>query len=68
MNGLVTPVVPVAWMNVAGAATYLDTTPLGVRGLVRRHGLPVHRTPTGRLLFRPEELDEWIDSQAEEAR
>lgn len=48
------------WLNVAGAATYLATTEDAIRGLVKRGRLPVHRTETGRLLFRPEELDGWV--------
>lgn len=50
----------IPWLNVAGAATYLATTKDAIRGLVKRGRLPVHRTETGRLLFRPEELDRWI--------
>ena len=48
------------WLNVAGAATYLAMTEEAIRGLVKRRRLPVHRTETGRLLFRPEELDRWV--------
>jgi excisionase family DNA binding protein len=48
------------WLNVEGAATYLATTEDAIRALVKRRRLPVHRTETGRLLFRPEELDAWI--------
>jgi excisionase family DNA binding protein len=54
----IAPAVP--WLNVAGAATYLATTKDAIRGLVKRGRLPVHRTETGRLLFRPEELDDWV--------
>ena len=50
-----------AWLNVSGAAKYLDTTEDSIRSLVKRNAIPVHRTPTGRLLFRPEELDAWVD-------
>ena len=57
MNELV-PVQP--WLNVKGAAMYLAATEDAIRGLVKRGRLPVHRTETGRLLFRPEELDRWI--------
>ena len=51
----------VPWLNVNGAADYLATTEEGIRSLVKRNAIPVHRTPTGRLLFRPEELDAWVD-------
>lgn len=44
------------WLNVKGAATYLAATEDAIRGLVKRGRLPVHRTETGRLLFRPEEF------------
>ena len=54
----ITTVTP--WLNVAGAATYLATTEEAIRALVKRGRLPVHRTETGRLLFRPEELDRWV--------
>ena len=51
------------WLNVKSAATYLATTEDAIRGLVKRGRLPVHRTETGRLLFRPEELDRWVDGE-----
>ena len=57
MNEIAT-VIP--WLNVEGAATYLATTEDAIRGLVKRKRLPVHRTETGRLLFRPEDLDRWV--------
>lgn len=52
---------PTPWLNVESAATYLDTTAQAIYSLVKRKAIPVHRTPTGRLLFRPEELDAWVD-------
>ena len=48
------------WLNVDRAADYLSTTPEAIRGLVKRQQLPVHRTPSGRLLFDPVELDAWV--------
>jgi excisionase family DNA binding protein len=48
---------PSPWLNVDRAAGYLDTTPDAIRGMVKRGRLPVHRSSTGRLLFRREDLD-----------
>jgi excisionase family DNA binding protein len=45
------------WLNVERAADYLDTTPDAIRGMVKRGQVPVHRSSTGRLLFRREDLD-----------
>jgi len=50
------------WLDVNGAADYLAISPRAVREAARKSGLPVHRTPTGRLLFRPSELDQWVKS------
>jgi Helix-turn-helix domain len=49
------PVSP--WLNVERAADYLDTTPDAIRGMVKRGQVVVHRSSTGRLLFRREDLD-----------
>lgn len=49
------------WFDVGGAAEYLATTQDAIRSMVKRGELPVHRTPNGRLLFHPDELDEWVD-------
>jgi hypothetical protein len=48
------------WLDVPGAAAHLGLTENGVRGLVKRHQLPVHRTENGRLRFSVTELDEWV--------
>lgn len=48
------------WFNVERAADYLSTTHEAIRGLVKRRQLPVHRTPSGRLLFDAAELDAWV--------
>lgn len=45
------------WVNVGGAATYLDTTEDAVRSAVKRRQLHPSKTATGRLLFHREELD-----------
>lgn len=49
---------PSRWLNVEQAAQYLATTPNAIRALVKRRQLAVHRSETGRLLFRRDELDE----------
>lgn len=51
------------WLNVERAADYLSTTPEAIRGLVKRRQLPVHRTPSGRLLFDVVELDAWVRNE-----
>jgi Helix-turn-helix domain len=48
---------PSPWLNVERAADYLDTTPAAIRGMVKRGQVAVHRSSTGRLLFRREDLD-----------
>jgi len=45
------------WLSVERAAEYLDTTEDAIRGMVKRRQVPVHRSDTGRLLFRREDLD-----------
>jgi excisionase family DNA binding protein len=53
------------WLDVEGAAAYLgNTTPDAIRAMVKRGQIPVHRTPTGRLLFDRRELDAWVRSEA----
>ncbi len=47
----------ISWLNVGSAAQYLDTTEDAIRGLVKRGQLLPHRSTTGRLLFRRDELD-----------
>jgi hypothetical protein len=48
------------WLDVKRAAEYLSTTPAAIRSLVKRREIPYRKTPNGRLLFRPEELDMWV--------
>jgi excisionase family DNA binding protein len=48
------------WLNVESAAKHLDTTKDAIYAMVRRGDLVPHRTPTGRLLFRTDELDAWV--------
>ncbi len=50
---------PSPWLSVKSAAVYLDTSEDAVRALVKRCQLRHHRSDTGRVLFRREELDEF---------
>jgi hypothetical protein len=45
------------WLNVESTAKYLDTTEDAIRGMVKRGQLIPHRSTTGRLLLRRDELD-----------
>jgi excisionase family DNA binding protein len=51
---------PAAWVSVAGAAAYLQTTEDGIRALVKRKKIPHHRGAAGRVLFDRAELDAWV--------
>jgi excisionase family DNA binding protein len=51
---------PSGWLDVKRAAAYLSTTEQGLRSMIQRGDIAPHRTPNGRLLFRPEELDAWV--------
>lgn len=53
------PDVATVWLDVAGAASHLAITEHGVRGLVKREQIPVHRTENGRVRFDRAELDAW---------
>jgi excisionase family DNA binding protein len=55
---------PSGYLNVAGVADFLGTTKAAVRAMVKRHEIPVHRTPNGRLLFERVALDTWVKSAA----
>lgn len=52
------------WLSVKSAADYLDTTEDAIRALVKRRQVPHHRTETGRLLFRRDELDAFAQGEA----
>jgi hypothetical protein len=54
------PAEPSPWLDVDGAAAYLSSTPSAIRSLKKRGEIPFHQAPNGRLLFRPEELDDWV--------
>lgn len=45
------------WLNAKSAAKYLDVTEDALRAAVKRRQLMPHRTETGGLRFRREELD-----------
>ena len=46
--------------GAGGLAVGVHTTQFAIR----EAGLPAHRTPTNRLLFRPSELDEWVKGES----
>lgn len=48
------------FLDVAGAASYLSSSPSAVRSLVKRNAIPYHKAPTGRLLFDRRELEAWV--------
>jgi excisionase family DNA binding protein len=50
------------WLSTKSAAAFLDTSEEAIRSLVKRGELPVRRTPNGRLLFRRDDLDAWVES------
>jgi hypothetical protein len=52
------------WLDVAGAAKRLLMTEKAVRHAITSAGLPMHRTPTNRLRFKPEELDAWVKGES----
>jgi hypothetical protein len=50
---------------VKSAAEYLSyPSEAGVRALIKRGEVPVHRQPNGRVLLRADELDAWIAGAA----
>jgi len=63
----VTRQTPTGFLDVDGAATYLASTPTAIRSLVKRHGIPHHKAPNGRLLFDQEELRQWVTSSRRKA-
>ena len=49
------------WMSVDTAARYLDVSPERVRKLQSRREIPFHQEASGcRVLFRRDDLDEWM--------
>jgi excisionase family DNA binding protein len=51
----------IGWLDVRAAATYLSMSEEAIRNLVKRARIPHHRTPNGRIVFKPAELDSWIE-------
>ena len=51
----------VAWLDVGGAAKHLACPRSRIYALVSAHRIPHHKDGS-RLLFRREELDEWVRS------
>jgi hypothetical protein len=51
---------PRRWLDIRGATWHLSMGRDAIYKAIKNTGLPVHRTPTNRLLFDPEELDEWV--------
>jgi hypothetical protein len=56
------PATPPTFLDVAGAAAFLTSTPTAIRSLVQRREVPFYKTPNGRLLFDRDELDAWARS------
>lgn len=52
------------WLRVEQAAEHLQTTPDGIRALVKRGKVPVHRRD-GRLYFNRRELDGYVRGERE---
>jgi excisionase family DNA binding protein len=48
------------WLSIERAAVYLDMTPEAIRSAVKRGQLMPCRTPTGRVRFSRERLDQWV--------
>ena len=54
------------WLDVERAADYLATTPAAIRSMTKRGQVRFFRSRTGRILFRPEHLDEWARGEEPE--
>jgi hypothetical protein len=52
------------FMDTKAAASFLSTSEQALRALVKRGQVPVHRTPQGRLLFDPAELEAYVRNEA----
>jgi len=55
---------PGGFMDVKGAAAFLSTSEQALRAACKRGQIPVHKTPQGRLLFDPAELDAYVRGEA----
>ena len=50
------------WMNLNECAHHLSVTPKAIYQKVHRHEIP-HYKMNKRLLFKKEEIDEWVEAQ-----
>jgi hypothetical protein len=55
---------PSGFMDTKTAAAFLSTSEPALRALCKRGQVPVHRTPQGRLLFDPDELNAYVRGEA----
>ena len=53
----------VGWFDVKAASVYTSLSEEAIRNLVKRNSVPHHRTPNGRIVFKPSELDSWIAAE-----
>jgi hypothetical protein len=53
----------VGWLDVDAAALYTSMSQDAIRNLVKRDSIPHHRTPNGRIVFKPGELDSWVEAR-----
>jgi hypothetical protein len=51
---------PHRWLDVKKASEYTSLTPEALRTAAKRGRLPGHRGPSGRLVFRTSELDDYM--------
>lgn len=52
------------FLNVQEAATYLKRTPGSVYNLIFQKRIPYYKPNGGRVLFKKEELQAWVESSA----
>jgi hypothetical protein len=52
------------FLDAKGAATYLATSEQALRAACKRGQVPVHKTPQGRLLFDPAELEAYVRGES----
>jgi excisionase family DNA binding protein len=48
------------WLDAKGAAAHLGLSVKAVYNAIKDDGLPAHRAPNGRWLFKRDELNEWV--------
>ena len=48
------------WLDTEAASEYLSLTKDAVSTLAKRKRIPCCKAPNGRLLFHPDELDDWV--------